>query len=274
MKTLLPGSVVALIVTSAAMGQSFNVAVGPTLVQPSPAYGAAGVAGYWNAIPAYHNTTTNDIRQLDGTVTNVDVWQYGGTELRSTNDPGTSGNDARLMDYCQVTYTTNLETCLFFYNLQLGEYEVLNYAMMPAEPGVLSYTSCDEEPGQPHHTVGGAWPGQHVEEVTYSRHRAVVTAANGLLRLHSGIVPGEDPAMGAAFNGVQIRKLPPKSPGDMDCNGSVDGADLRGFVDALLMPSAYYSSQPACRIDNADLNDDGQMTAADVEPFVEALVSQ
>ena len=99
MKTLFLGPFIAVILTGAAVGQSFNVAVGPALVQPSPAYGAAGVAGYWNAIPAYHNTTTNDIRQLDGTVTNVDVWQYGGTELRSTNDPGTSGNDARLMGY-------------------------------------------------------------------------------------------------------------------------------------------------------------------------------
>lgn len=273
MKTLYLGSVVVLIFTSTAVGQSFNVAVGPAIMQPSPAYRAAGVPGYWNAIPAYHGTTTHDIRQLNGTVTTVDVWQYGGTELRSTDDPGTSGDDELLMDHCQVTYTTNLETCLFFYNLQLGEYEVLNYGMMPAEPTVLSYTSCDEEPGQPHHTVGGAWPGQHVEEVTYSRHRATVTAANPSLRLHSGIVPGQNPAMGAAFNGVQIRKLPPKSPGDMDCNGRVNGADLQEFVDALLTPSAYYSSQPACRIDNADLNDDGQMTTADVEPFVEALVS-
>ena len=273
MKTLFLASVTLLFLISVVVGQSFNVAVGPTLMQPSPTYGAAGVAGYWNAFPAYHNTTTNDIRQLNGAVTNVDVWQYGGTELRSTNDPGTSGNDALLMDHCQVTYTTNLETCLFFYNLQLGEYEILIYGMMPAVPSVLSYTSCDEEPGQPHHTIGGAWPGQHVEEVTYSRHRANVTAPNGLLRLHSGIVPGQNPAMGAAFNGVQIRKLPPKSPGDMDCSGRVNGADLRGFVDALLMPSAYYSSQPACRIDNADMNNDGLMTTADVGPFADALVS-
>ncbi len=274
MRAFILVSMIVFLVSASVVGQSFNVAVGPTLMQPSSSYGAAGVAGYWNAIPAYHNTTTLNLRQLDGTVTTVKVWQYGGTELRSTDDPGTSGNDALLMDHCQVTYTTNLETCLFFYNLQLGEYEVLNYAMMPAEPSVLSYTSCDEEPGRPHHTIGGAWPGQHVEEVTYSRHRANVTAANGLLRLHSGIVPDEDPAMGAAFNGVQIRQLPPKTPGDMDCSGGVDGADVRGFVDALLAPSAYYSSQPACRIDNADMNDDGQMTAADVGPFVIALLGQ
>lgn len=272
MRSCVTGSVIALVISTSVWGQSFNVAVGPSTEQPSSSYGAAGLAGYWNAIPAYHTTTTFNLRQLDGAVTIVRVWQYGGTELHSTDDPGTSGDDELLMDHCQVTYTSNLETCLFFYDLQLGDYEVINYAMMPAEPNVLSYTSCDEETGRPHHTIGGAWPGEHVEEVTYSRHRASVTSPLGLLRLHSGIVPGEDPLMGAAFNGVQIRRLPAKTPGDMDCNGGVNGADVQGFVDALLAPGMYYSAQPTCRIDNADMNDDGQMNAEDVGGFLDAIL--
>src|SRR5262245_30719567 len=135
------------------------------------------------------------------------------------------------MDHCLVTYTSGLETCLFFHALQPGTYEVLCYAWMPNHPTVLSYTNSDEEPGNPHRIVGGAGPGQQLEPITYAAHYCNVTSASGgLLRIHSGIVPGHNPADGAACNGIQLRKLPQTSAADMNCDGAKNGADVEGFV--------------------------------------------
>jgi len=254
-------------------GQSINIAIGPEEQQPSSSYGAAGLAGYWNALPAPHGSTTFNLKQLDGSVTNVRVWQYGGTELRSTDDPGTTGDDQTLMDHCLVTYTTPLETCLFFYDLQDGDYEVLIYAMMPAAPGIVSYTSTNEQTGYPHFIVGGAWPGQHAEGVTYSRHIAHVgTSIPGLLRVHSGIVPGQDPGLGSAFNGIQIRQLPAKHTGDMNCDGAVNGLDIGLFAAALSDSAAYHAGQPTCRIDNGDFDGDEAATVTDLPGFVALLL--
>ncbi len=51
--------------------------------------------------------------------------------------------------------------------------------------------------------MGGPWPGQHEVLISYSRH-LVTVASNGILNLHSGIVPGADPSLGAALNGLQL----------------------------------------------------------------------
>lgn len=263
-----------MLLASIAYGESLNVAIGPTLAQPSSSYGAAGLPGVWNSLTAAHNTTTFNLKDLSGNVTDVNVWQFGGTELRSANDPGTFGDDQTLMDHCLITYTTNLETCLFFRQLDAADYEVILYAWMPNRPDVLSYTNCDEEPGNPDYFVGGGWSGQHQLGVTHSRHIATVTTQfNGLLRVHSGIAPGENPADGSACNGVQIRQLPPKSAADMNCDGAVNGMDIRLFVEAVLDPEAYYQSAPTCRIDNGDTNNDTQVTIGDTSSFVAALVN-
>ena len=71
---------------------------------------------------------------------------------------------------------------------------------------ILSYTSVDQEPGFPHWSVGGLWPGDHAPLVSYSRHVAVV-GPFGDLDLHSGIVPGADETLGAALNGLQVRRI-------------------------------------------------------------------
>lgn len=274
MKTLAFSTIVVLVAASSASAESLNVAIGPTLAQPSSSYGAAGLPGFWNSLVAAHNTTTFNLKDLNGNVTDVNVWQFGGTELRSSNDPGTSGDDQTLLNHCLITYTPSLETCLFFRQLDPADYEVTLYAWMPNRPDVLSYTNCDEEAGNPHSFIGGSWSGHHQLGVTYSRHIATVTTQfNGLLRIHSGIAPGEVAADGAACNGVQIRQLPPKSLADMNCDGSVNGADIRLFVEAVVNPEAYYQSAPTCRIDNGDTNNDTQVTVADTASFVAAMVN-
>jgi hypothetical protein len=187
-------------------GQALNIDFGEPGDGPSPSYAAAGLPGAWNSLIAAHGTTTPDLLGLDGVPTAVSLRQIGGLDTPTAVDPATTGDDSLLMDDYLVTFDADLESCIFLDGVAPGAYEVLIYAWMPNQPGVFSYTSVDQEPGFPHHEVGGAWPGGHRELVTYSRHLAVV-GPDGDLDLHSGIVPGADPALGAALNALQIRPI-------------------------------------------------------------------
>ena len=253
-----------------ASAQSINVAIGPPAIVPSSGYAAAGRPGVWNAIQALHGSAEFGIVDVDGIATGVRIRQIGGTIPRSTNDTGTSGDDEKLMDHCMVTTNPSLETCIFVDFLQAGTYEAIVYAMMPGQPTVRAYVNSDEEPGNPHLIVGGAWPGHHQEGVTHSRHICNVDGS-GLLRLHSGIVPGDPPALGAAMNGFQIRLLPPLLAGDMNCDSVVSVGDIAGFVVALTNPGAYLSTYPDCNIDHGDVNADGAVTVGDIGALVALL---
>lgn len=195
----------ALAFAGGARAQGFNFDFGPIDTGPPPTYAAAGSAGYWNSIPAAHGTNTPGLRDLTGAVTGVSISQIGGFSLLTQNDPLVTGDDAVLLDDFLVTYSPTLETCIYLNGLQPGVYEVLIYARMP-DPQVLSYASVDQEPGFPHFSIGGAWPGAHSLLGSYSRHVAIV-GPGGDLDLHSGVVPGAQPALGAALNGLQVLRL-------------------------------------------------------------------
>lgn len=268
------GGVILAASLAVARAQSFNIAFGPVNVIPSPAYGAAGLPGHWNAMIAANGTTTFNLKDITGAVTSARLTQVGGTATLSVNDGATIGDDEKLMDHFLVTYTPTLETCLFVNDLQNGLYEAIIYAMMPAAPDTLAYTSSDQEPGFPHEVVGGAWPGAHAEGVTYSRHYCIVGPPYpGRLWLHSGIVPGQNPALGAALNGIQIRKLPPIAPADMNCDGDLNGEDVGAFVTALTAPEIYHAQQPTCNLLNGDLDGDWAVDQDDIAAFVDALMA-
>lgn len=257
-----------------ASGQSFNIVLAPPGQTPPSTYAAAGLPGPWTAIEWAWNVNTFNLVDVNGVTTVARIYQYGGTELRSDDDAATGGDDDLLMDDCLITYTPSLESCFFFRDLQLGTYEVLVYAWMPNRPDVMAYTSSDEEPDYPHKTVGGAWPGQHEEGITFTRHICYVThPVLKMLRIHSGIVPGANAADGAACNALQIRKLPARAPGDMNCDGKVNGADILGFVAALDSPGAYSALHPVCNVTNADMNGDRYQDGIDLPMFVTALLT-
>ncbi len=187
-------------------GQSFNVDFGTPEAAPPATYAAAGQAGVWNAFLALHGTTQSALVDIDGNTTTVSMTQVGGFENLTADDPTTTGDDALLLDDYLVTFNSDLESCLFFDGLAAGEYEAWVYAWMPLSPAVEGFTSVDQEVGFPHYQVGGSWVGQHQELLTYSYHTAVV-GTDGNLDMHSGIVPGANAALGAALNGVQLRRL-------------------------------------------------------------------
>ncbi len=220
-------------VAAPAAGQSFNIDFGQPGAGPPATYAAAGLPGVWMSIPGTQGVNYFNLTDVDGNATAARLVQIGGTQTLLTADPDLSGNDAVLMNDYLITHTLT-ENCLFFYDMEPGPYEVLIYARMPAQPGVLCVTTVDEEPGKPHYLVGGPWPGQHELGVSYALHLAEVAAAGpdaGKLRAHSGVPPGGDLGIGAALNGIQVRKIE-SPPGDLDGDGIVGVTDLLQLLGA------------------------------------------
>lgn len=225
-----PACVLAASLSTAVGAQSFNIDIGQAGAAPPDSYAAAGHAGHWLSLPATQGVTVTNLVDVNGNATGVIMTQVGGTQTLLVNDPDLSGDDATLMNDFLITHTTT-ENCLFFSQMQAGEYEVLIYARMPAQPTVFSRTHVDQEPGSPYQLVGGPWPGHHQENVSYSRHIAFVAATGpdaGKLGTHSGVAPGGSFAVGAAMNGVQIRRI----VGDTNGDGTVNVDDMLNVINA------------------------------------------
>lgn len=62
-------------------------------------------------------------------------------------------------------------------------------------------------------------------------------------------------------------------PGDMDCDGAIDMRDIPPFVQAVIDPDNYHFVDPACPFSKADMNADAHVDGADIVGFVAALVS-
>ncbi len=75
------------------------------------------------------------------------------------------------------------------------------------------------------------------------------------------------------IDGIDNVRLSPRfDPGDINCDGSIDLADVEPFIVALLNPGEYENKYPDCNINNADINEDGSVDLTDVEPFIELLI--
>jgi len=59
--------------------------------------------------------------------------------------------------------------------------------------------------------------------------------------------------------------------GDMNCDGVLNTGDIGPFVMALTDPSAYGSTYPSCQILHGDMDHNGSVDGADVEGFVNSL---
>ncbi len=63
----------------------------------------------------------------------------------------------------------------------------------------------------------------------------------------------------------------PPVAGDLNCDGAVNFADINPFVLALSNPAAYAAAFPNCNTLNGDVNHDGRVDFADINPFVALL---
>ena len=80
--------------------------------------------------------------------------------------------------------------------------------------------------------------------------------------------PQGDAVRGLNFVRLVVTVAPSVCPGDMNCDGRVTFADIDPFVEALAGESAWNQSHPECPWLNADCNHDGRVTFADIDPFV------
>ena len=60
-------------------------------------------------------------------------------------------------------------------------------------------------------------------------------------------------------------------PGDLNCDGAFNGADIDSFFLALGDPAAYGALFPDCDILNGDMNGDGAFNGGDIDPFFACL---
>ena len=59
--------------------------------------------------------------------------------------------------------------------------------------------------------------------------------------------------------------------GDLNCDGVLNGADIDPFFLALGNPAAYTAQFPNCDIMNGDMNGDGSVNGGDIDPFFQCL---
>jgi hypothetical protein len=59
--------------------------------------------------------------------------------------------------------------------------------------------------------------------------------------------------------------------GDLNCDEAVNAADIEPFILALLDPVAYSAAFPDCNRELADMNADGDVDVFDIDGFVRAL---
>ena len=68
-----------------------------------------------------------------------------------------------------------------------------------------------------------------------------------------------------------VRRLLPRTPGDMNCDGNVDAADIVPFARLLVQPIGYSISLPTCNAANGDFTGDFEVDGNDVAGFMNAI---
>jgi hypothetical protein len=72
---------------------------------------------------------------------------------------------------------------------------------------------------------------------------------------------------------LQVTAIFVPTPGDLNCDGAIDFADINPFVLAVSNPTAYAANFPECRIINGDMDCDGFVSFGDINKFVACLSS-
>ena len=131
--------------------------------------------------------------------------------------------------------------------------------------------------GETTYHVTYSWPTswwEYFNSTTYGEWWDVAFVGPAGRVLHSGESDGWLALPGDDFTSVPVTPTMPQTiTGDMNCDGVVNFADINPFVLALGDTSdAYYAAFPTCNRMNADVNHDGHVNFADINPFVALLL--
>jgi len=200
---LAPGA--AILLTSFAGAQSMNLDVGTNQSvlmhgAPSPLYGAGATQpGAWNQLCAggfsgpgcispIGWTTPAPLTDLAGNGTTATVSETTGLAWNDFPNAVLTGDDRSLLiDGGQVISSVTWS----FAGLANGDYDVYSYAFDAADGSTLIEVTIGGNSAM----SGGAWPGTHVEGITYTLHQVTVTDGTidillGDLGLGSGTICG------------------------------------------------------------------------------------
>lgn len=228
---------------SGAWAQSINIDLAPQAGIPSASYAAAGLAGVWNDATGHD---AGDLRELDGSATGASLGGTFGIYPFVLNDPGTSGDEAALLDD-GAWGAGDVMLHLAIHGLDPGVYDVYVYGFagnMPLERTLF-------EVGNGYGLTGGAYTGALVEGVTHAQF-TVQVGAEGTISI--GIVGGIWGQSGY-FNGLQLVHDPCLADSNRD--GVLDFFDVQTFL------SRFAAQDP-----RADLTFDGQYNFPDVQRFL------
>ena len=236
-----------------ALAQSINVDFGNSDSIPSYTYAAVGSPGAWNAFSSLPTNQLFPLVNLHGYTIPAQIYNNGATDLLTQSIPGATGGDAALMNDMILSYNNPVDACIWVQNLLAGTYSVIIYAMTPNDPSLMSRVRVDNATTGPT-MVGGAWPGHHVEGITYATF-SVTVPAGGTIALHSGLYGGN---IQSGMNGFQL-VLQTECRADWNSSGSVTVQDIFDFL------SAWFANAPT-----ADFNGNGAITVQDIFDFLAA----
>lgn len=174
------------------LAQSININFAPVGTEgPSSSYGGAGPAGYWNVISG---PTAENLRAIDGSLTNVPNFAQAPMVAISQTLPGPTGDDALLLD----SYITLIDVMVHvnITGLENGDYNVIFYGLNSGNAS----TGFSIDPN--FDFTSGAWTGQLETGRTHVMLPAVVTDGT----LNFGMV-GSIFGLGH-FAGMQIVQVP------------------------------------------------------------------
>jgi hypothetical protein len=238
--------------SGAALAQSINIDFGTPDTIPSHTYAAAARPGAWNSFDSLPVNQRFPLVNLYGQPLPARIYNNGGTALLTHQINGATGGDAALMDDMFLSYNDPTDECIWVEHLLAGTYQVTIYAMTPDDPTLLSRVRVDD--GSPGPTmIGGAWPGHHVEGVTYGRF-TVSVPADGTIALHSGLYNG---FIQSGMNGFQLVRIG-DCPADWNGSGAVTSQDFFEFL------SDFFAG-------NGDFNMSGTTDSQDFFDYITAF---
>ncbi|MCL4222407.1 MAG: hypothetical protein KJZ65_13670 [Phycisphaerales bacterium] len=229
--------------TGLALAQSINIDLAPQAGIPSAGYAAAGLAGVWNDATGHD---AGNLRDLDGMPTGASLGGTFAIYPFVLNDPGTSGDEAALLDD-GAWGAGDVLLHLTINRLQPGVYDVYVYGIAGGMPNERTLF----EVGDWYGLTGGAYTGQLVEGVTHAAFTVQVGAEGAISIGIAGGIWGQS----GYFNGLQLVFEPCRADGNRD--------GVLNFFDVLLFLSWFSAHDP-----HADLNFDGQYNFPDVQQYL------
>jgi len=222
----------------AALAQSFNVDVGCTAsTNPTGAYGAAAAQpGFWNwAPPGGAAGGGVGLSNLAGAPTGVFLTLVGSDSCLMIDNPGTFGDDERLMDDIENVGPAGSVATWTFHGLLADGYWVYTYAWAPDDPAFRTKVHVDGAV-DPDLTIGGDWPGTQKYIKTFALHFVVLPAGANL------VVRVETPPGGGfgSVNGFQLVRSAGACDGEIHeyCTGKVNSDGCLPDIAAAGVPSA------------------------------------